>query len=111
MGTDHAHDGDSDHIPPELLAQERLQLTLLSPLTTVRGQTQLLARRVERLDGLDRVSRMNRSKRACISIQKDTLRLHHVVVTVAFGFTPRRARSWSGVRSRRAKLRLEGRRD
>ncbi len=47
MPTDHAQDGDSD------LALERLQNALLNPLTTVRGRAQLLARRVERLDGLD----------------------------------------------------------
>ncbi len=53
MRTDHAQDGDSDLTSPDLDALERLQYTLLTPLTTVRGRAQLLARRVERLDGID----------------------------------------------------------
>jgi len=53
MRIDHAQDDDDDRSSPDLDAQERLRYILLPPLTTIRGRAQLLARRVERLDGLD----------------------------------------------------------
>ncbi len=53
MRTEQARDDADDRFSPDFDAQERLQYTLLTPLTTVRGRAQLLARRVERLDGLD----------------------------------------------------------
>ncbi len=53
MRTEQARDDADDRSSPDLDALERLRYIVLTPLTTVRGRAQLLARRVERLDGLD----------------------------------------------------------
>jgi hypothetical protein len=53
MRPEQDRDDADDRFSPDFDALERLQNALLNPLTTVRGRAQLLARRVERLDGID----------------------------------------------------------